>query len=338
VFLDGVAAERDVVFSTLLREARSTPVDRRRLKSIEGPTVLVGAGAIGNAAAWALARSEVAGRLDVVDPQLLELSNVQRYVVAERADEGLPKAPLLRDRLGHGRLALVPHEMEWTPFVEEHGYEWRHALVALDSAAGRREVQASLPEWIANAWTQPEDLGISVHSFGDGACLSCLYLPDVNARNEDEIYASALGVPDRLLEVRSLLAYDMPLGEEFLMAVATALGVDPVPVLAYVGGSIRRLYVEGLCGGGIVPMTTLYAPHHDMHVPLAHQSAMAGILLAASLMAKLLGVEPSKSRITRLDLRRGIPPFATQPVAADPRGVCICQDVTFRESYRRKYP
>src|SRR6266403_734495 len=59
-------------------------------------------------------------------------------------------------------------------FVRTAGYDWPHVLVALDTAADRRSVQASLPKWIANSWTQPGDLGLSVHGQfdGPGACLS----------------------------------------------------------------------------------------------------------------------------------------------------------------------
>jgi ThiF family len=133
VFLDGAASNGDVVFSALLREARPSPDGGRLVPSIDADAVLVGAGAIGNAAAWALSRSGVAGRLHVVDPQTVDLSNIQRYVMAERADEGAIKAPLLQDRLA-GALEMVPHTQEWAQFVEEFGYRWDHVLVALDTA------------------------------------------------------------------------------------------------------------------------------------------------------------------------------------------------------------
>src|SRR2546421_70372 len=84
---------------------------------------------------------------------------------------------------------LVPHQGNWASFLEVAGYGCRDVLVALDTAGGRRSVQASLPGWIANAWTQPGDLGVSSHSRFDapGACLACLYLPLRPQANEDEL-------------------------------------------------------------------------------------------------------------------------------------------------------
>lgn len=336
VFLGDVTHERRVVFSTLLREPRQSPASVPPRGAPSQEDVLVGGGAIGNAAAWALTHCDLTGQMQLVDPQAVELSNIQRYLMTERRDEGAAKAALLDDRLP-GALRFIPHQMEWASFVEANGYSWQHVLVAVDSAAARREVQASLPRWIANAWTQPEDLGVSTHQFGRGACLGCLYLPAGVVPNEDEIYAAALRIPGRQREVRDLLAHDMPLTEEFLAVVANALEVDPGPVLTYAGSSIRRLYADGLCGGMIAPMSSLHGPRHEMHVPVAHQSAMAGILLAAALVAKLAGHEADGSRVTRMDLRRPLAQVPTQPLAADPRGICMCRDDVYREAYRDKH-
>ena len=336
VFLDGELRDHDLVFSALLREVGPTPTLSPRRLALPSDSVLVGAGAIGNAAAWALSRAGLTGTMHVVDPEPIELSNLQRYVVTERTDEGRVKVEVLRDRLG-GAPEQIGHAMDWASFVASHGYEWGHVLVALDSAADRRAVQASLPRWIGNAWTQPEDLGVSVHCFDRGGCLSCLYLPDGPSPNEDEIIAAALGVPERLLEVRGMLAYGTPVTEDFVGAVAAALQVPPGPVLAFAGSNIRRLYVEGLCGGAIAPMANLFGPRSEMHVPVAHQSALAGVLLAASLVAELQGVEQTRSQVSRLDLRKPVGQFITQPLAADPRDICICRDATYLDAYREKY-
>ncbi len=71
------------------------------------------------------------------------------------------------------------------------------------------------------------------------------------------------------------------------------------PVQAFAVATIRRLYVEGLCGGAIVPMSRLYGPHAEVHVPVAHQSAIAGVLVASALVAEMLGLQPAGSRVTR---------------------------------------
>ena len=60
---------------------------------------LVGAGAIGQAAAHTLAVAGARGSIVAVDPEKVALSNLQRYVLTTDADVGAVKVDLLRDRL-----------------------------------------------------------------------------------------------------------------------------------------------------------------------------------------------------------------------------------------------
>lgn len=306
---------------------------------LPGDAVLVGLGAVGNGAAWALSRSPLAGRLHLVDHEDVELSNLQRYVLAGRSDEGRSKVDVASSSFSDS-VEVVPHHQTWGAFVEGTGYHWPHVLVAVDSARDRRAVQASLPRWIANAWTQPGDLGLSVHGRfdGPGACLSCLYLPGATAPNEDEVVAMALGIPQLVVDVRTLLHNGAGVHGEFLHAVARGLGLDPDLVLPYEGRPIRELYVEGVCGGGLLPLGAVGAPSQGLHVPLAHQSALAGILLAAALAQVAVGgSDDNTTKVTRLDILGPLPKYPTQPALKAGTGMCICEDTDYRDAYVRKY-
>lgn len=118
--------------------------------------------------------------------------------------------------------------------------------------------------------------------------------------------------------------------------MATALQVPLERVLAFEGRSARDLYVEGVCAGAVLPIGAAGAPRADVHVPLAHQSALAGVLLAASLVADLIGSAPG-TEVTRLNVLRPVPPVTRQPAAKDGRGICMCQDRDYIESYARIY-
>jgi hypothetical protein len=301
--------------------------------------VLVGAGAIGNAAAWALSRGSLRGTLVIVDPEEVELSNVQRYSLTSLADVGEPKVDVL-SRFFTGELTTELVHDTWQSFVMERGSHWDNVLVALDSARDRRAVQAALPRWIANAWTQPGDLGVSVHPWTeDGACLSCLYLPAGEAPSEDKLIASALGLPrpDVEARIRPILWANGNAPRDLLEQSAAALSVPVETMLAYANRPLRELYVEGICGGAVLPLGRAGRPAQDVHVPLAHQSALAGVLLAGRLIAQISGMSPADTEVARIDVMRPLPEFITQPAKKDPRGICICQDAIYREAYSLKY-
>lgn len=326
VFLDDWRdrADRELRFSAIER-SESLPVLPDELDTV---AVLVGAGAIGNAALWALSRSGVRGTVHLVDMEPLELGNLQRYVLAERADEDVLKVEVAGRHAGG--LDLRPHPISFAEFVAASGYAWPTMLLALDSARDRVAAQASLPGWIANAWTQPGDLGVSVHpSFGaEDACVACLYLPEGPAKNEDELVAETLRVPQLLMQVRTLLYTGSPVDRGFLEQVAAAVAQPIDALLPFEGRTIRELYVEGFCGGAVIPLGQAGRPHaeaREVHVPLAHQSALAGVLLAAALLAH--AATPSdKARVTRLDVLRPVGIATTQPVLARRDGRCICDD------------
>jgi hypothetical protein len=336
---DDPKLDNDIRFSTFSLSPSEGDQDGWGDVDLGDKNVLVGAGAIGNAVLWSLARANVRGRLDIVDPEMVELSNLQRYVLARRTDVKRPKIDVTLDYL-EGQLATVGHSTDWASFVATD-HHWERAIVALDSARDRRAVQASLPRWIANAWTQPGDLGVSTHPWTEaGACLSCLYLPTGLAPAEDKLIAVALGLtsPEREFQIRGLLYNSQPPPSELLLEVAEKLDVDYALLEPYESRPLRDLYVEGVCGGAVVPLSRTGAPTADVHVPVAHQSALAGVLLAAAVLADAVGAPRSVTRVTRADLLRSLPAELTQPAQKDPRGICICQDVTYRRVYEGKYP
>jgi len=328
----------DLILSTYDGETAPTqqPPSLDNLQLLES-TVLVGLGAIGNAVIWALSRCDVAGSLYLVDHEDIELSNLQRYVLAVRSDDGRPKNEHLASHMS-GRIQPLPHANNWAQFVSSHGYAWDQAIVALDSARDRRAVQSSLPGLIVNAWTQPGDIGISKHGHfgGSGACLSCLYLPTGVSAGEDVLVAEALRVPERVMEVRNLLYLRQPVPEELLALIAGRLGISGDDIARFRGVPIRKLYVEGLCGGALISLANSPMPR-DLHVPVAHQSALAGILLAAAALRQRVRPNGDITMITRINVMNSVQGYFTQPARFDDRGLCICRDADYVSAYRAKY-
>jgi hypothetical protein len=338
VFLGPVAnPDGDTILSTYNGGRAVTPASAPTRADLRRSVVLAGCGAIGNAAVWSLGRADATGIVSLVDHEPVELGNLQRYVLTTRADEGRPKVEVASGALA---LSLRPAQRQMTlaNFLAAEGYDHDRVLLALDSARDRRQAQASLPRWIANAWTQPGDLGVSVHRFGGGACVSCLYLPQGKSPNEDEMVAAALKVPERLMEVRLLLHTGGGVTRPLLEAAAAKLGVAIEKLLPFEDKPIRSLYVEGICGGAIIPLgEQVGSAPQNMHVPLAHQSALAGVLLAAALIREAATGPYETTLVTRIDVMSRVGAELTRPALADPRGICICQDGDYIARYAAKY-
>ena len=333
VFLPG--AELDGECEIAVPDAGEWTRDNGDVEGNVGSLVLAGAGAIGNAAAWALSRAGVEGSIEIVDHESVDLGNLQRYVLARRDDENRAKASFVAGRFT-GRLSATSHACTIAEFLEKKRHKVDNLLLALDSAKDRCAAQASLPRRVVNAWTQPGDLGVSSHDFWEGACVNCLYLPVGEQKNEDQIIADSFGVPDRLMQVRTLLYKNEGAPRDLLEAIAAARNVPLEKLLPFEGRPLRALYTEGFCGGAVIPLGEPGRPANEVHVPLAHQSALAGVLLAAAGVRMSLSGHVG-SVVTQYDVLKPQERLQVYPVAKHPGDRCICQDADFREVYRRKY-
>ncbi|MGX9182209.1 E2 ligase fold family C protein [Mesorhizobium sp. BHbdii] len=304
-----------------------------------GESHLVGLGAIGQGSLWALARqSGLSGHLHVIDHEAIDLSNLQRYVLACQSDVGTPKTVAAMKALASAGLKVEAQALKWADYVSRRG-DWRldRVVVALDSAADRLAVQGALPRWVANAWTQEHDLGVSRHSFDDGRpCLCCMYMPTGKTRDEHEIIAEELGVPEAQLDVKTLLQTGAGVPKDFVVRVATAMGVPFEPLAQFIGQPLRSFYQEAICGGLIFHLSD-GSRRVRIVVPMAFQSALAGIMLAAELVRHAAGFPAWPTTSTRLNLLRSLGTHLHDPKAKDASGRCICCDQDFIDVYRRKY-
>lgn len=319
-----------------------------------GEVFLVGVGAIGNATVWALARTAgLQGTLYLIDKEVLDPTNSQRYVLATHANEGLSKVSVGADEfvrqagIGSPKLRVQNYETTWANFVStrarenSNGYCLNRVLLALDTAEDRISAQASLPRWTLNSWTQPENLGISRHPrFDIDPCVACLYLPQGARKPKDALFAEAFGAtaPDELMEIRTRLYDHKPVGEPFLRRVAARLQIPFEPLAEYAARPIEAFYTEGLCGGLVLRLGGSYASGTPVEVPMAFQSALAGILLGAELVIDAAGIrhKPLPCR-TEINLLRTLGTRLNAPAAKHASGRCICQDSYFLKAYQNKY-
>lgn len=157
------------------------PAGQKRLLSSR--VLLVGAGGLGSAAAFYLAAAGV-GRLDIVDFDKVELSNLQRQIIHSTSDLGRPKALSAQDSIKQ----LNP-DVQVTPIIEQLTEQNAQKLVSdcdvvvdcPDNLPTRHLVNAACVQLC-----KPHVYGAvqecsgqtSVFLPGDGPCYRCIF-PDL---------------------------------------------------------------------------------------------------------------------------------------------------------------
>jgi hypothetical protein len=301
-----------------------------------GQTALAGVGAIGNAAVWLLARSQCKGRIHLVDPETADDTNPQRYILTDGKSEGEDKVALAARELGGSNLEPVLHKTTWGSFIgQQPGWKIPLAAVALDSPEDRVAVQASLPRWILNSWTQANDLGVSRHEFNsDSACLACMYWPTKQKRNLDEIIKEAIRYGGELMDIRNMLYFGTGLDDVWLERISRDMTQPRQLLEPFKGKPIAAFYREAICGGHVIAIEG-----EKIEVPMVFQSAMAGIMLAAEIVKYgRAGQKLDTCMVTtKIDLLRQLGTHLSEPYKKRSDVHCICSDQDYRERYSQKY-
>lgn len=334
----------DVTFSLLNFEMGDLAANNDLRGGLDlGLVQLVGVGAIGNAFVWAMSRLRgVKGKLHLIDHETIDLTNLQRYLLTAMTDVDASKVALAASVLKDCGIEAQTFATTWAGYVVQVGHHrFDRVAVALDTVRDRVQVQSSLPRRVYNAWTQAGDLGISRHGFdGNEACLACLYLPTGKRRNEDEIVAEELGfrTQEQILRVRAMLHLGMPVEEPFVREIAANIGANVDALLPFSDLPLRAFRQKAICGNAILRAADGASP--ELEVPMAFQSALAGVMLAAEIVASTPEVRTAQPATRSVvDLMRALPGRISFPMLKrPPRPIrCICQDPDYISVYRAKY-
>lgn len=303
-----------------------------------GEVAVAGIGAVGNPALWAWSKhAGLTGELHLIDPEDVELSNLQRYCLPAYTDVGMSKVQLAQRELSNTALSLNLWPCSLEDFASNYsGIDKLPTIcVSVDNVGGRRAAQALLPQLVVNGWTSDSGLGASWHRFlGKNACLGCFYHPKGASLSQTELAAKALGIPHDQLSM--LWVNETPLTQEDIQTVETHLALSVGQLTDWLGKRVQDVYVGVICGqvgidlNGIGRVAT---------VPLAHQSVLAGILMAAELVKRSsieLEVRSQTSPLVIWDDIMRTPPkyWATKRLK---EMECFCMDSIYQEIYSKKW-
>lgn len=308
--------------------------------------VLVGAGSIGGATAYALAHTPgLAGTLVVADPQRLEEKNLDRALLATATVAAAEpfKADVVKAALAHhGALEVTawPKRLEEWVASRPRTEVLPLVLTAVDSRDARRLIQDCLPLDLVNAACNPTEIHLSGHRTGQGPCVCCLHMEEVlDAKAvRSRLLQAATGLNERM--VLHYLAGDLPMPAMLVRGIERHRGLAPNSLSQYEGRTLEELRVGHLLYGA----TPVQTSTGTVAVAAPYVTALAGTLLAG---------EALKVATPGLDTFRLGPPgphikYAENPLAGANRAVltnpprwpgseCLCRSTRRLRIMRQRY-
>ncbi|MGD9929330.1 MAG: E2 ligase fold family C protein [Mangrovibacterium sp.] len=310
---------------------------------------IAGVGAVGNGLVWALARLEaIRGEIALIDSETISRTNLQRYVLFREEDEGQDKVLVAKTFFKQINLDVHTCKGEWKDYIEERGnWDIHCAAVGIDNANDRIGIQSSLPQVIFNAFTEDGVIGISRHlDFINEPCLACSYIPTSKKKNRTEEIAEECGIPDKVDLVKDYYNYNAAVNEvipnytvSLLQEIANRKGIPSEKLEQYNGKKLDEFYSDFICGGTILTLSNADDKITEVDAPLAFQSALAGVLLAAELVKYYMNDgHPTENRtdIYVLSPLCDINPYHRKLVK-DVTGRCLCVDDDFIDRYQEKW-
>lgn len=244
--------------------------------------LLVGAGSVGGAATHVFACTpDLAGALEICDPQILEGRNYVKALLADResAQAATEKAALAAAALDHQPLTATPHKKTIEELVGSRPRERTLplALCAVDSVESRRSIQDCLPLELVNAGCNGNDASVTGHRTDDGPCVYCLHIEKVLDSEAILIQRIALrtGMPKR--QVAELIVKRVPLQHVHLRAIEGHLDRPAGALATYEGAQLDEFYRRELVYGE-VPLGGAESARAAVAAPFI--TALAGFLLA----------------------------------------------------------
>ncbi len=207
-----VDIREEFIYDFITHGKEQQPVNIPRLPSnLDLNLTLIGCGGVGQAIAFALNQFRLRGKIILIDPDIIDESNRQRYLLAFDETIGAQKTIFLSQFLINKNKLLTILEFLWNYetaiSIYDSLFDMEDVIISVDNKRTRINLQAALPRTIWNLWTDTGEktlrYGIGKHSFkNEYQCLACAYYPEGEIPNQMELNASVLGISQEEINKR----------------------------------------------------------------------------------------------------------------------------------------
>lgn len=340
--LAAVTPAEDVTLSALTYEVGDLDVGPAPGDMRLPETTLVGAGSIGSAFLWGLAHLRAArGALTIVDHDRLEAHNPDRAILVldGAAASGAWKAEWARDTVQPWLLdvAVAAHRGTIRGYVDSLPPDYTLPLVisAVDRVESRRDIQDALPGGILNASMGATNVEVTRHGLlSEGACLYCVYLPEVLERAPITVALARTGFAPK--DVAEMLLPD----KRRLLTVGDVRGIErrhdlPEGALAqYAGRPLQELLRDPRW----YSQAAVTVDEGQALVTTAFVSALAGFFLLGEALKDAIPALASYRLASVYEQELlAIPNAFIYAAPRDTTGYCLCHNPLRQRLSRAKY-
>ena len=302
--------------------------------------LLVGCGAIGQAFCCSLKiASKLSGRIRLVDNDVLEKSNEQRYFHAFEELRGQHKATVMADLLKKGNpvLSLIAIPLKYEDLANSIlcSTAQDEVVSVVDNVWTRLNIQAGMPKTLWNGWTDVNAgtlrYGVGKHSIlGKYECAGCSYYPSGDSPSQMDLNILLTGFTRE--EIEQKLQQSAVCTIQDLQSVSSKSGIPIQQLLPNVGKPFQDL-LHGGCG-----VFVLRPLGHDAIAPAPHVPVLCGILLATQVILKHLELPSNSVTInSSADFDALGIPNKNCIINKQKKSECFCSDPIYQNAYKEKW-
>ena len=304
---------------------------------------LVGCGAIGQAIVFALDQFELRGKITLIDPDIIDESNKQRYLFSFNENIGMSKAIffssyLMKNNKNNFLTTLEffqPYEISIT--LQESLFKMENVFISVDNKRTRVNLQAALPKVIWNIWTDTSEkilrYGIGKHNFtNEYQCLACAYYPKSDIPNQMELNASLLGMSQE--EINRRMKQNDIITKEDLNYLMNNFTIPPNQlnrIQNLVGRPFSNIF-HGECG---IYNVKLFEKHEP--TPATHVSVMAGVYSVIQFLLNELEIKKGHLIESIAEFNAFAYPNEDCFIKKKRHPNCICNDPIYQEVFKNKW-
>jgi molybdopterin/thiamine biosynthesis adenylyltransferase len=292
---------------------------------------LIGGGAIGNSFSFTLSWLPLSGLMIVLDTDRIDLSNLNRYLLADLKSVGRSKAELIREEVTNPNFRVVAINEPYLHFARHYGVPTDIVVCTVDSVEARREIQSDLPRILLDGATSGFTFSVSRHDVIHSACLGCIHPPNPDDFVVEEEMARTLGWA--LGDVFEVLRSDRPMNEGDLSAIFKYASLPIEHISKFIGKPLRYLWANELCG--------IYRSDRKEEQQVVGTagfvSIMPGILLAGELIKERYFKQNVLNSRFIAQVLVGPKHHSLQMPLKERRCACFCQTEIIQKAYYQKH-